>query len=208
MTWTPELTERCKSLWGKMSSRRIADILTEETGRPVTFNAVICKMNRAGLSFRGVTPLKSRKRRPLRSEMSAAELEAVRAVERDYSRRKRARARGLPLPPLPSVEALAGLPRSTAKPKPKPAISPAPAALALAPPRPVPAPPQDPSIRPSKEIPLTEVREGQCRYIAGDPLESVPATCCGHPTLPGSSWCLGHHRICTVPSRYSLKRAA
>ena len=77
MTWTPALTDRCKGLWGKMPSQRIADILSEETGRFFTRNAIICKMNRCGLAFKGVTPLKSRKRRPLRSELSPAQLDAI-----------------------------------------------------------------------------------------------------------------------------------
>ncbi|MCP1539781.1 GcrA family cell cycle regulator [Methylorubrum extorquens] len=208
MTWTPEVTARCKALWWKMSSRRIAEIITDETGRPFTHNSIICKMNRERLSFRGVTPMKSRKRRPLRTDLSPAELESVRAVEREYSRRKRARARGQPLPPLPNRELLAGLPRPAAKPKQKPAVTPAPSALALAPPRSVPAAaPASADIPPSKGIPLTSVGMFQCKFIEGDPLDG-PALCCGHPVAEGSSWCPGHRRLCTVPIRFTLRRAA
>lgn len=189
-----------------MSSRRIAEIITEESGQQITFNAVICKMNRAGLSFRGVTPMKSRKRRPLRSEMTAAELESVRAVEREYSRRKRARARGQPLPPLPDRELLAATPRSTSRPR--PAVTPAPAPLALALPRPVPAPPPaSADVEPSRRIPLTAIGLFECKFIEGDPLDG-PALCCGHPVAEGSSWCPGHRRLCTVPTRYPIRRAA
>lgn len=208
MTWTPELTQRCKALWGKMPSSRIAGLLSEETGRPFTRNSIICEMNREGLSFRGVTPMKSRKRRLLRTDLSPAELESVRAVEREYSRRKRARARGQPLPPLPNRELLAGLPRPAAKPKQKPAVTPAPSALALAPPRPVPAAaPASADIPPSKGIPLVSIGLFECRFIAGDPLDG-PALCCGHPVAEGSSWCPGHRSLCTVPTRHLLRRAA
>jgi len=209
MTWTPEVTARCKALWGKMPSSMIAGLLSEETGRPFTRNSIICKMNREGLSFRGVTPMKSRKRRPLRTDLSPAELDAVRAVEREYSRRKRARARGQPLPPLPDRELLAGLPRPAAKRQPKLAVSPAPSALALAlaPPRPIP-PMQASDVEPSRRIPLTAIGLFACRFIASDPLADGPALCCGHPVAEGSSWCPGHRRLCTVPTRYPLRRAA
>jgi len=47
---------------------------------------------------------------------------------------------------------------------------------------------------------LTDVRDGQCRYIADDP-RAGPATCCGHQVMPGSSWCPGHRAICAAPAQ-------
>jgi len=43
---------------------------------------------------------------------------------------------------------------------------------------------------PSLKIALIDLNPGQCRFIAGE-----DGLACGHPTLPGSSWCPAHHRI-------------
>ncbi|QGY03187.1 hypothetical protein MMSR116_15815 [Methylobacterium mesophilicum SR1.6/6] len=68
-----------------------------------------------------------------------------------------------------------------------------------------PVPPPRPRVQPagvlvSLGILLTDVRDGQCRYIADDP-RAGPATCCGHTTVPGSPWCPGHWLICTAPAQ-------
>ncbi|MGU3543556.1 GcrA family cell cycle regulator, partial [Methylobacterium sp. A52T] len=68
-----------------------------------------------------------------------------------------------------------------------------------------PVPPPRPRVAPtgvpeSLRILLTDVRDGACRYIADDP-RAGPATCCGHPTMPGSSWCPGHRAICSAPAQ-------
>lgn len=88
-------------------------------------------------------------------------------------------------PPTPRVRK--PRPRREAAPKPAPA------------PRPRPAPALPAPIPVSLEILFTEIRDGQCRHIEGDPKRG-PATCCGHPTSPGSPWCEGHRRVCTVPT--------
>lgn len=67
-----------------------------------------------------------------------------------------------------------------------------------------PVPPPRPRVAPegvpvTLGILLTDVRDGQCRYIADDP-RAGPATCCGHATVPGSSWCPGHRAICSAPA--------
>lgn len=46
-------------------------------------------------------------------------------------------------------------------------------------------------------IPLTQIGESACRYIADDP-PAGPVTCCGHPSMSGWVWCAWHHAICTV----------
>ena len=87
-------------------------------------------------------------------------------------------------PPAPRVRK--PRPRREAAPKPAPA------------PRPRPAPALPAAIPVSLEILFTEIRDGQCRHIEGDPKRG-PATCCGHPVSPGSPWCAGHRAICTKP---------
>ncbi|SFL00264.1 GcrA family cell cycle regulator [Methylorubrum salsuginis] len=78
-------------------------------------------------------------------------------------------------------------PRADAAPKPAPA------------PRPRPAPALPAPVPMSLRIPLVEIKDGSCRFIADDP-KAAPATCCGHPTASGSPWCDGHRAVCTVPT--------
>ncbi len=68
-----------------------------------------------------------------------------------------------------------------------------------------PVPPPRPRVAPagvpvSLGIRIWEIRDGQCRYIADDPIKAAPATCCGHAVVPGSSWCPGHRAICSAPA--------
>lgn len=78
-----------------------------------------------------------------------------------------------------------------------------------APPRPRPpaARPEPVSIThdepPSLAIPIAEIRDGQCRWIAGEPTSEC--TCCGHKTQRGSSYCEFHHARCwtQAPKRQS-----
>lgn len=70
------------------------------------------------------------------------------------------------------------------------------------PPKPAPAPkaPAAPvGIPESRQVSIVEIREGQCKYMAGDPRDPS-SSCCGHPTASGSPWCPGHHAVCTTPS--------
>lgn len=90
---------------------------------------------------------------------------------------------------------------AVAKVEPKPA--PAPAPVKPAPPReprvaqpewrPTPRPVQPLAPRPAGGIRLVDSREGQCRFIAGQP--TADAVCCGAGTPPGSSWCPSHRRL-------------
>ncbi|QDI79010.1 hypothetical protein E8E01_00370 [Methylorubrum populi] len=67
-------------------------------------------------------------------------------------------------------------------------------------PAPIPKAPAGPvGIPESLRVSIVAVRDGACRFIAGDPREPG-ATCCGHPTVSGGPWCAGHHAICTTPS--------
>ncbi|KQO66594.1 MULTISPECIES: GcrA family cell cycle regulator [Methylobacterium] len=83
------------------------------------------------------------------------------------------------------------------------------AKAATAVPKPASAPKQTPrpaipaGIPTSLRIPLTQIGEAQCRFIADDPLAG-PATCCGHATQHGSPWCPGHYALCTVPVRKAV----
>lgn len=82
------------------------------------------------------------------------------------------------------------------------------AAKAIA--KPAPAPRPTPAQRPaipagipvSLGVPLVEIREGGCRFIADDP--RAGGTCCGHTTQHGSPYCAAHHALCTVPVRRSV----
>lgn len=46
-----------------------------------------------------------------------------------------------------------------------------------------------------RNIPLSQIEENDCRYIAGDDL-----LYCARPRKPGSSFCPAHHAICFRPS--------
>lgn len=79
------------------------------------------------------------------------------------------------------------------------------AAKALAKPTaaPRPTPTQRPAIPAeaplSLGIPLVQVREGACKFIADDP--RAGGTCCGHAAQSGSPYCPAHTALCTVPVR-------
>lgn len=67
-----------------------------------------------------------------------------------------------------------------------------------------PVPPPRPRVQPadvpvSLGVPIWEIRDGGCRFIADDP--KAGGTCCGHQTVPGSSWCPGHRAICAAPAQ-------
>ncbi|WP_162238977.1 GcrA family cell cycle regulator [Methylobacterium sp. Leaf85] len=51
----------------------------------------------------------------------------------------------------------------------------------------------------SRRVAILDVRDGMCRWIAGDPRRDAPA--CGHPTDLGSPYCPGHRCIGTVAAR-------
>lgn len=82
-------------------------------------------------------------------------------------------------------------------------------------PAPIPKAPATPAgIPESLRVSIVAVRDGACRFIAGDPREPG-ATCCGHPTASGSPWCEGHHAPCvtrstgrTAPLPFIFRRVA
>lgn len=51
----------------------------------------------------------------------------------------------------------------------------------------------------SRRVAIVDLRDGLCRWIAGDP--RVDATACGHQTDPGSPYCAAHRFIGTVTPR-------
>jgi hypothetical protein len=51
---------------------------------------------------------------------------------------------------------------------------------------------EHPEIAPRPRV-LTEVKQGECRYIVGD--ETFPALCCAAPARPGKSWCEDHCKV-------------
>ncbi|WP_311409738.1 GcrA family cell cycle regulator [Methylorubrum extorquens] len=85
--------------------------------------------------------------------------------------------------------------------KPRPARPRAEAAPKPPKPAPIPkrVPPGPVGIPESLQVSIVEIREGQCKYMAGDPRDPL-SSCCGHPTASGSPWCPGHRAVCTTPS--------
>lgn len=60
---------------------------------------------------------------------------------------------------------------------------------------PIAVPPAPP--KPRERVTFLEAGFGQCRWIMRmDPKRSGGALICGHPTLPGSSWCAEHRALC------------
>ncbi len=184
MNWSKEEIARCTELWAaNKSGAEIAALLSHEWGRPLTKNSVICRMHRSGHSYRQKLTPQQVLGRPPRRLMSTADLEALRASERERDRERRAKNRGEPAdaPPKKAKAQIAKQPTPT---RPN-------AGLAKAA-----APPPPSGIPEPLRIPLTEIGHGECRFICGDPLIEVPALCCGHQTQQGSSWCPGHHKLC------------
>jgi hypothetical protein len=84
--------------------------------------------------------------------------------------------------------------RAALPPKPpKPPAAPKP----LARPRPAIAAASPSGLPQSLGIPLTAIRDGQCKFIADDPAGGG-ATCCGHATASGSPWCPAHRALCVT----------
>lgn len=76
---------------------------------------------------------------------------------------------------------------------PKPKAAPKP----VAPPRPRIEAAAASGLPTSLGIPIVEIRDGACRFIADDP-RGGGATCCGHATASGSPWCEAHRAICVT----------
>lgn len=70
------------------------------------------------------------------------------------------------------------------------------------PPKPKPAPrPKacDVVLPESRRVAITDIRDGMCRWIAGNPRRD--STACGHPTDAGSPYCPAHRIVGTVAPR-------
>lgn len=53
--------------------------------------------------------------------------------------------------------------------------------------------------RDGRAITIANVRERECRYPLGN---GMHAALCAHPTVPDSSWCAYHAKICSPPRRH------
>ena len=189
--WTAASRARVLELYGRpdTTGSSIARVLADEFGMMVSKSAVI------GVTSRG-TP------RPPRVIQTPEET-LLRSG--DPKRQARAAAReGRPAP----AWAFPGANRPAQRPASAPKRTSAPKTRAVPVAKPVAVVPRPdpqlrrviPSVPPSLLIPLTSAPIGVHRIIADDP-KAGPALVCGHPVAPGSSWCPGHRRICTVPQQ-------
>ncbi len=168
MTWSPAARERVCALWlsRTMPASAIAGIIASEFGVSASKSAVIGIAYRAGLANAGW-------KRP-----GAASASRIARNARQNEARRAAR-KGLPPKP----------------PRPPKAAKPPAAPKSPAPPRPRIEAASTMGLPQSLRIPLVEIRDGQCRFIADDPAGGG-ATCCGHATAQGSAWCPAHRAIC------------
>lgn len=149
-----------------MRASEIAGVIAEEYGVSASKSAVIGIAYRAGLANAGW-------KRPAAASASR--------IARNARQNEARRAAREGLPPKPPRPPKAAQPKAAPKPK--------------APPRPRIEAASATGLPVSLQIPLTDVRDGQCRYIADDP-KGGQATCCGHPAVSGSPWCEAHRAIC------------
>ncbi|WP_162248637.1 GcrA family cell cycle regulator [Methylobacterium sp. Leaf94] len=88
--------------------------------------------------------------------------------------------------------------------KPRPKKAAAPVVVKAPPPPPAPRPTPRPQacdvvLPESRRVAIWDVRDGQCRWIAGDPRRD--STACGHTTAAGSPYCPAHRLIGTEALR-------
>ena len=165
--WPQAARDRVTSIW----------VTGEKTGAEIAaiitseFGFPASKSSVIGIAFRAGLAFKGRQIKPCTRAVDRAAGRARQQAAREASRKRREAAKAATADGL-----------SVTPPK------------AKAPPRPV-AMRTEPVA--SLRIPLTEIREGQCRFIADDP-SAAPATCCGHVTANASPWCEAHRAICTV----------
>jgi len=57
-------------------------------------------------------------------------------------------------------------------------------------------------------VPLIELEPSGCRYPYGGDRENEPITFCGHPQLPGSSYCAPHFHLTRGPGTESERAVA
>lgn len=57
-------------------------------------------------------------------------------------------------------------------------------------------------------VPLIELEEADCRYPYGGDKENEPITFCGHPRLPGSSYCAPHFHLTRGPGTEAERAVA
>ncbi len=173
--WTPAAKAMVYLLWEQdFSGTEIAERIVAEHGLAVTKSSVIGVAFRAGMAGRAP---RSEKSKAAASAQPAMSREERRARNRDRKAAKAAERRG-----------------GTAPRTPRPVQAPRPVAVARTEPA---------GIAPSLRIPLTAIRDGECRFIAGDPVHG-DGTCCGHPVRLGSRWCAEHHALSTVPVRWAV----
>ncbi len=166
--WPQAARDRVTSIW-KTGEKTSTEIAAIITSE---FGFPASKSSVIGIAFRAGLAFKGRQIKACTRAVDRAAGRARQEAAREASRKRREAAK---------AAKAAGLVVTAPKPK--------------APPRPVAA--RSPEVVESLRIPLVDVREGQCRFIACDPRMEA-ATCCGHPTTHASPWCEGHRAICTV----------
>lgn len=57
-------------------------------------------------------------------------------------------------------------------------------------------------------IPLVELEPSDCRYPYGGDKDNEPITFCGHPRLPGTSYCAPHFHLTRGPGTLAERNAA
>lgn len=177
-------SEMIRSLWGKgKSAHEVAAAVNSRFGRQRTRNAVIGHVHRLGLSRRGrgaANPVKIRKpRKPMPEQSQAAG--ALPSAKRMKSgattvAKKRAQvARSAARDGAPAAKSGASHTKGPKTRDPRPA---APRARFL------------PVAKPPLDLDVLQLTDGTCRYPV---TKAVPHKFCGHPSLPGKSWCDAHH---------------
>lgn len=182
--WTEAARSHVCALYaeGRMSGTEIAAVIRAEHGLQVSKSAVIGVAFRAGLSDPGgdLGPSLT----AARAVLDARPGNAI-AHEERLRRRREARSR---------IASARVKPVRTSKPWARPV------AKAAAVPKPKPFPEVAATGPVSLRIPIWEIRDGECRFIADDP-KGGGGTYCGNVCRHWSKWCSWHHAVCTVPSR-------
>ena len=204
--WYPAAHDAAVALWkAGTSGPAISAVMLDRFEIRKTKSAVIGRMFRAGLAFQGPRPHVDQAASARRNTgsglprklMPPATLARVRerdAARDNVRRRKRRAERATAAPPKRGRDGINIFDLEVDTPRPVERIPQLPKAPKR---KPVEG---DSRVRESLRVPLWEIRDGMCKFIADDPL--VDATMCGHQVVaPGVAWCPGHHAICCEGGR-------
>ena len=202
--WYPAAHDAAVALWkAGTAGPEISAVMRTTFQIEKSKSAVIGRMYRAGLAFMGPKShaepgarLNTGTGLP-RKLMPPATLARVRERDaaRDNARRQKRRAeRAAAAPPKRGRDGVNSFDLEVDTPRPVERIPQLPKAPKR---KPVEG---DSRVRESLRVPLWEIRDGMCKFIADDPL--VDATMCGHQVVePGGAWCPGHHAVCCEGGR-------